>query len=186
MILDKHIYLIGFSGCGKSTLGPGLAEKLRCDFVDTDAVIEERAGTTIAEIFQQQGEPVFREMEAGVVTEIASSKDPCSVVALGGGAIVDERSRLRMIESGLTVYLSCSVRTLARRMASESDRPLLHATSSSEQPSRAALVDRVRKLLDERAPLYRQARFRLSTDGKSVEEAADQLYAMVKKGLAGY
>ena len=105
-----RITLIGYRGCGKSTLAPLLAQRLRCDWVDADVVIEQQAGCSIKEIFAREGEPGFRQREAAVLAELLQ-RDPV-VIAAGGGAILNPQTRQRMRAAGPVVWLQAPLDTL--------------------------------------------------------------------------
>jgi len=174
------VYLIGFSGSGKSTLGPRLALKLKATFLDTDAIIERRAGRSIAEIFAQNGQAAFRTIEHDVLTSVTKLPGR-KVIALGGGAFAGRANRSMITSSGLVVYLSCPVRELHRRLVNMSDRPLLEGHCLAGETKRQARLRRITTLLARRQAQYRQAHIRLSTAGKTVAEATEQLYRKVKE-----
>jgi shikimate kinase len=119
-----RIYLTGFMGCGKSTVGRLLADRLGTPFVDLDEEIERRAGMTVREIFEQQGEPVFRRLEHEALR--ATLEIPEAVVATGGGTMVFEVNFRLMQASGLSVWLNPPFATIASRVGGlgKRDRPL--------------------------------------------------------------
>ena len=118
-----NIYLIGFMGAGKSTVGRDLAARLGRPFCDTDKLIEKRAGLTIPEIFDALGEDGFRRLEAEVIREVAEEEG--LVVALGGGAPLQDGNWYRLKESGVTVYLREAPEALHARLSKSEGRPLL-------------------------------------------------------------
>jgi shikimate kinase/3-dehydroquinate synthase len=120
--LARHLALVGFMGAGKSTLGPLLAERLGRSFVSVDAVVEVRAGATVAEIFETRGEAAFRELEESAARETLS-RLPLAVVELGGGSLGSERTRAALAEHAFTVHLEVSADEAWERVAA-SDRPL--------------------------------------------------------------
>jgi len=143
-----HIYLMGYRGCGKSTVANLLAGALDLPFLDTDEQIESATHQTIREIFASVGESGFRDIEHGVLGQVASLAQP-TVVALGGGAILRESNRQLLRGSGHRVWLKASPEQLFDRIRGDS-------TSPSRRPS---LTDRsgyeeVVKLLAERTPIY--------------------------------
>src|SRR2546426_367574 len=100
------IVLIGYRGSGKSTIGQKLADRLWQDFIDTDQLIIKRAGKSIKEIFEREGEGRFRELESEVVKEAARLEDV--VISLGGGAILREENRAAIRDGGhKVIYLRC-------------------------------------------------------------------------------
>ena len=151
----ERVYLTGFMGSGKSTVGPILANAIGYGFTDLDEHIERRAGQTIPELFEQEGEAVFRALEAELLRE--TTERPYIVVALGGGALVAPASRRLARAHGTVIYLHVPVEQLVRRLRRGSaDRPLL--TDDEGNPLTSLhLRDRVEGMLRERLPLYRDA-----------------------------
>jgi shikimate kinase len=119
-----RIYLTGFMGCGKTTVGRRLAQRLGVGFVDLDEEIERRAGMTVRQIFEQQGEPVFRQMEAEALRGTLALPDV--VVALGGGTTAFETNAALIGSNGLSVWINPPFATISSRMGGrgKADRPL--------------------------------------------------------------
>ena len=141
--LGRHLALVGFMGAGKSTLGPQLADRLGRAFVSVDAVVEERLGTSIAELFETRGEAAFRELEAEAARDILSRQPP-AVVELGGGALGSAGTRDALAEHTFTLRLDVEPDEAWRRVA-DSGRPLAR--------DREAFL----ALYGERAPRYDDA-----------------------------
>ena len=138
--------LVGLMGSGKTTVGRRLAARLGRHFVDADAALEEVADRTIAEIFEQDGEDGFRDLEADVFEELLEHREPC-VIAAGGGLVVRPENRARLRRPGVTVVLlEASPAFLASRVANRPHRPLLDGNASPREV--------LARLHDERAPLY--------------------------------
>jgi len=116
--------LVGLMGAGKSTVGRILARRLGRPFVDTDAMVEDGEDMTIAEVFSTLGEPAFRMLEADAVRDAVASP-LLSVIAVGGGAVVDATNRERLKEGGHVVWLRARPETLAARVGDGAGRPLL-------------------------------------------------------------
>ncbi len=154
---DRNLVLVGFMGAGKSVVGKQLARRLRRPFVDTDQVVEARAGRRIAAIFATEGEPAFRALERAAVAEVASRRG--QVVSTGGGAVMDPANMATLRASGLVVYLAARPETLAARVAG-SDRPLLAGATDP--------AARVREILERREAAYRAADVVIETDGLPV------------------
>jgi shikimate kinase len=152
-------------GSGKSTVGRLLAARLGWALIDTDERIVADVGKSIAEIFEQDGEPAFRAMEAAVVASAAS--EPEAVIALGGGAILNDASRETLMSSSWVVWLRATPEEHFERVARSERRPLLE---SHDDPVEAA-----RKILARRAPVYSQAHWTEDTTGRTPEEIADSL-----------
>ena len=161
------IVLIGYRGSGKSTIGYKLANRLWQEVVDTDALVVKKAGKTIAEIFEQDGEQRFRDLETEVVKEVSKLQDV--VISLGGGAVVREENRRALKEAGhKIVYLKCDPEVLLQRIQSDS------ATSMS-RPNLTNLfggIEEIEKVLAEREPIYRELMTaELDVTNLSVEDA---------------
>ena len=144
------IALLGYRGSGKSTVGKRLADRLWQPFVDTDELVVRKAGTPIRDIFANQGEDAFRDLESQVVAEVA--KLPEHVIALGGGAVLREENRRALKEAGLKlIYLRCEPDELVKRIQAD---PL----SGETRPDLTELgggVEEVRRVLAAREPVYR-------------------------------
>ena len=168
------ITLIGYRGCGKSTVGELLAARLGWEFVDADAVIEQRAGKTIREIFEDSGEPEFRRIERDVMSELLQRAE--LVIAAGGGAVMDQRTEIAMQDSGPVVWLNADVDTLMERIesdpVSEHRRPNL--TSSGGRAE-------VEQLLQARRPIYdRCSSLSVDANRLSPEEITERILSAVR------
>src|SRR5262249_37184286 len=124
-LLMAPLFLCGLSGAGKSTVGALVAEALGAGFCDLDAEIEREAGRSVAEIFAQEGEATFRAREAVALERTLARGD--AVIALGGGALVHEASRTRVLASGRVVWLDAPTAVLVGRLQAggSAPRPLL-------------------------------------------------------------
>ena len=153
----RAVFLVGFMASGKSSVGPELARRLGWEFVDLDTRIESRLGKTIPEIFRESGEPGFRLVETAALQDLLTrSLHRDSVVALGGGAFVQEKNP-ELLRHWPTVFLDAPVDELWRRSLSDGvERPLRH---DREQFAR---------LHAERLPFYREASLTVTTHGKLV------------------
>lgn len=160
----QNIALIGFMGTGKSSVGQLVAALLHFAYLDTDHVIEARAGKTISELFDQQGEPAFREMERRVVAEL--SKRRRTVISTGGGLAANEENLASLKTHALVVCLWASPEKIWERVRGQSHRPLLNEPDP---------LGRIRSLLAVREPFYRQADVLLNTELRSVREVAQQV-----------
>lgn len=140
------IALVGMPGCGKSTVGRHLARQLGMRFVDCDAEIERQAGMPIREIFDTQGEAVFRDIEQAQVDDL--TRQDGSVLATGGGVVLRPANRDALHERCQVFYLRSSPEELNRRLRHDTHRPLLQVADP---------LRRLRELFRERDPLYRRA-----------------------------
>ncbi|TAE86040.1 MAG: shikimate kinase [Verrucomicrobia bacterium] len=162
--LPRNIVLIGLMGCGKSTIGRKLQTLLGYPLVDTDQLIEEKLGCSIAEVFAQRGEPYFREVESAVLHELSAPGTPRRIIATGGGIVCRRRNRQLLASLGFVVWLQAPVDVILQRTARNRDRPLLETDDRR---------GRIEKLMAERAPLYREiADLSLETAGLEMEEIA--------------
>jgi len=159
-----NLALIGFMGTGKSSVGRLVADMLRFTFLDTDHVIEARAGKSIREIFDQNGEPAFRELERRVVEELTRRKT--TVISTGGGLPADPANLASLKTHALVVCLWASPESIFQRVRGQSHRPLLNEADP---------LARIRRLLEERAPCYRQADVLVNTELRSLREVAGQV-----------
>ena len=159
--MSPRVILVGAPGSGKSTVGQLLAERLGVAFRDTDADVEATAGITIAELFVEKGEPYFRDLEAEAVRAAVATHD--GVLALGGGAIIREDTRL-VLAGQRVAYLEVNLAEAARRAGLSTARPLLLGNVRGQ----------LGQLLEQRKPLYEQvATITVSTVDRTAEEVAD-------------
>lgn len=135
------IYLCGFMGCGKSTSGKLLAAKTGLRFTDLDDYIQEKEGMSIPEIFSQKGEPYFRAAEAEAVKELSAEN---SVIACGGGTILNENSAKIARENGTVIFLDIPFEVCYDRIKDDTNRPLV-ANNTKEQ---------LREIFDKRHDIY--------------------------------
>jgi len=148
-------------GTGKSSVGRVVAEMLHFGFLDTDHIIEERAGTTIKDIFEQHGEPAFRDLERRLVEEVAQSSD--TVIATGGGLPVNPANMASLKSHALVVCLWASPEKILERVKAHTHRPLLNESDP---------LARIRELLAIREPFYRQADVLVNTEMRALREIA--------------
>lgn len=164
-----RVVLVGAPGSGKSTVGGLLAKRLGADFRDTDADVEQRAGKAISDIFVEDGEERFRELEREAVR--AALAEHRGVLALGGGAIQDPDTRadLRAVR---VVFLEVGLADAAKRVGMTHDRPLLIGNPRTM----------LRKQLEARRPLYTEvATVTVATDGREPDDVADEALAELKE-----
>ncbi len=168
--MSPVLVLVGPPGAGKTTIGSLVATRLGLSLRDTDADVESRAGVSVSEIFVEEGEAHFRELEAAAVLDALAADDV--VVALGGGAVLAEGSRSALRACGApVVLLEVGISDAARRVGFNRDRPLLLG-NPRQQWSR---------LLDARRALYDEvATARVSTDGRTPDDIAAEVLALVR------
>ncbi len=142
---NNNIFLVGLMGAGKTTIGRLLARKLNRRFVDADHEIEARTGATIPWIFEIEGEACFRRREADVIRDLSAQRG--LVLATGGGAVLDPKSRALLAERGTVIYLRASIGSILQRTAHDKNRPLLQTADPR---------GKLEQLWTERDPLYRE------------------------------
>jgi shikimate kinase len=170
---QRSIVLIGMMGAGKSTVGRRLAMRLRLPFVDADTEIEAAAAMTIPEIFQQHGEPHFRDGEARVIARILGSGP--LVLATGGGAYMRPSTRERIAASGISMWLKADADVILRRVKRRADRPLLQTADP------AATIAR---LIAERHPVYEHCDLVIDSRDVPHETIVDESVAALRDYLA--
>lgn len=159
----ENVILIGLMGSGKSTVGRQVAHMLGFPMLDTDAMIVEAAQCSIPEIFAREGEAGFRQRESAILRSLLGCRH--HVIATGGGIVTQERNRPLLKHLGFITWLEADPVLLARRTASNNDRPLLRG---DEPP-----LVKLQRLLAERGPLYQElSDLRIQTDDLSQEESA--------------
>lgn len=174
MILNRKILMIGPMGAGKTSLGKRLAHALRWRFIDTDQSLVARTGADIPTIFAQEGEAGFRRREHEMLADVL--KEPHdTVIACGGGIVLDPRNRELIAKQRLVVFLDVSVERQIARIGRDKNRPLVHA------PDKHAHLQAMR---EQRLPLYEQlADIRISTDSEHFSQIFHNLKAEVDKQL---
>ncbi|MBW4655583.1 MAG: shikimate kinase [Kaiparowitsia implicata GSE-PSE-MK54-09C] len=148
-----NIYLVGMMGSGKTTIAQVLASKLGYRFMDTDALVEQVAGCSVAELFATQGEAAFRQLETQVLGELSAFSR--LAIATGGGIVLD-RLNWSYLHHGLVVWLDVPVEHLYQRLQHDTQRPLLQNPDPKQQ---------LQNLLEQRRSLYAQADVRVLLQG---------------------
>ena len=169
-----NIALVGFMGTGKTSAGHTIAETLRFEFVDTDHQIETRTGKTIRDIFAQDGEPVFRDLEKQLLTELAPRQR--LIISCGGGLAADADNLASLKTHALVVCLWASPEKIWSRVRHQHHRPLL------DDPDPQA---KIRALLAAREPFYRQSDVMVNTDLRSIKAVAQQIVHQFRLAQTG-
>lgn len=157
-----NLVLAGFMGTGKTTVGQLLARELGLAFVDTDTLIEARAGRRIAAIFAHEGEAAFRRIEVEVCLQAASTRD--QVIATGGGALLNPDVRQALAASGLLICLRADLETIMQRVGHDPSRPLFGGETA-----------RLARLLEARAGVYDSLPHQIDTTGRSPQQVAEEI-----------
>ena len=165
-----NISLVGFMGTGKTSVGKILAKRLNMSLMDMDSIIEDQAGKAISCIFEEDGEPHFRQLERDLVSELSNQRE--KVIAAGGGIVLNPDNLADFAHSGLLVCLSADPETIMDRIAKETHRPLLEGDDKRKS---------ILAILDSRRELYGAIENQVDTSSLSTEEVADIVATMYEK-----
>jgi shikimate kinase len=163
--LKSNLILCGFMATGKSSVGKRLAALMGYDFLDMDASIEADEGMSIPQIFSLRGEAAFRALESSMVERITERKR--CVIATGGGTIVNPQNLEKLKKCGILISLTADTDTILARAGAGDDRPMLREGDRRE---------RIRTLLQQRAPAYAQADFAVDTSSLTIDEVAHRIF----------
>ena len=161
-----NIYLIGMMGSGKSTVGKTLSEKMHKPFIDLDSEIEKGTGKNISEIFDIDGEEQFRKMETKQLKQYSES-----IVACGGGIVLNDENREFINENGFTILLTASMEELSHRLSDSGNRPLL-ADDNTEEALTKLWLERQLHYLN-------TAEFTIETDGKNPKQLTEEILVQI-------
>lgn len=170
---DRPIVLVGLMGAGKTAIGRRLAARLDLPFVDADHEIEAAAGMSISEIFARFGEAAFRTGERKVIARLLEG--PVHVLATGGGAFIDPRTRELMKERAISIWLKAPLEVLMKRVSKRSGRPLL------KEDDPLAVMQR---LMGERYPIYAEADITVETNAGPHNVAVSAIIEALREHLA--
>ncbi len=157
-------------GTGKTTTGKALAKKLGMKFVDVDEEIERKAKMKIAEIFEEFGEPHFRELEKREVKRLASQDG--LVISAGGGVMLFEENARALKKNGVLVCLRSTPEKIYARIKREAGRPLLNVSNPKEK---------IKKLLEQREPCYAKADYSIDTTELTIGASAEKIIELLRK-----
>jgi shikimate kinase len=174
----KNIVLVGFMGSGKSTVGRELHHRLGYPLVDMDQVIEQRARKSIAAIFADEGEQIFRDQETSLLQELDDLTAPRRIISTGGGVIGRKENRALLRQLGYVVWLNAPMAVILDRTSKNRERPLLH----TEDP-----VARVTALMEARRPLYEEvSHLKIDTAGLDSKELATGILESARYYFSGH
>ena len=165
--MKKSLILTGMMGVGKSTIGRLLAKRLKVRFIDVDKVIEKNQKKSIKKIFQDNGEKYFRKLEEKIALKIIKKRE--TVIALGGGAFINENIRKKVLQSCVSVWLKVNLDKLIKRYRSNNRRPLLNKTKLDAD---------VRKIYQLRKKIYSLANFKISCDNMSKTQIVERILVL--------
>ena len=171
--LDRPVVLVGLMGVGKSTVGRRLAKRLGLPFVDSDSAIEDAAGYTAAEMFERFGEKDFRDGERRLVARLIEGE--VRVIATGGGAYVDPRTRELLNDRAITVWLDAPVDILTERTSRRDTRAQLRTGDPK------AILER---LSEERRPSYEEAHIHVKSGDGAHRDVVDAIVDALDQHLS--
>lgn len=176
-MISGHFFITGFMGSGKSTIGKKLAGQLNMPFIDSDNEIEQKYGKAIKDIFRDEGEPYFRKIEEEEIDRVCRREER-SVIALGGGALMSEKSLKTVLENGLLIYIESSPEAIWKRTHHSTRRPLMPKSSKPEDHRQ-----RIKSLMKEREKGYMAAQIKLNRDEIEAETAVRRLVKKIEEYL---
>ena len=166
----ENIFLIGFMGCGKSTVAMHLSQQYHMEILEMDQMIVEQEGMSIAQIFDQCGEPYFRDLETKLLKEMKPGKN--QVISCGGGVALRSENVEEMKRTGKIVLLYAKPETILERVKNDHQRPLLDGNQN---------IDFIKNMMEKRRPYYEQAAdFIITTDGKCVDEICAEIMEKIQ------
>ncbi len=171
-VRSRTIVLSGFMATGKTTVGQALAARLGVPFFDTDAVLTERTGRSVPDLWRGEGEAAFRARESELARELLCADEP-RVIAFGGGTVTTKETRRLALARALVVTLTARPETVAGRVVDLSKRPNLAVGGDP--------VARAAQLMADRASAYAEAHAQLSTDDLDPEEIVDEIRALAER-----
>lgn len=171
--MGKHIVFIGFRATGKTTIGKMVAQFLGRRFVDTDVFIEEKAGKSIAEIVKKEGWSGFRQREKETIKKLTQEHD--LVIAVGGGAVLEEENVRYLKQNGILIWLKASPETICKRLRQDKK-------TSSQRPSLTGkeVTAEIKEVLNQRLPIYQKvADIEIDTEKYTLEEIVRLVIAQI-------
>ena len=162
---NYNIVLIGFMGTGKSTIARELAKTRQMNIVEMDEEIVRRRGKSIADIFKEEGEEYFRDLETALLKELQTKEN--QVISCGGGAVLREENVRVMKKNGCVVLLTALPQTIYERVKNNTDRPILQGNMNVEYI--AALIEKRREKYEKTADIV------IATDGKNVSQICEEM-----------
>ena len=162
--MNKNLVLTGMMGVGKSTIGRILAKRLKIKFIDVDKIIEKNERKTIKQIFEENGEKYFRKLEKKITLKLLKNKK--TVVALGGGAFINNEIRLKVLKTSVSIWLKVSLDKLYNRYRRNDKRPLLNKKELNKE---------VRDIYLARKKIYSLADFKINCDNISKDKIVEKI-----------
>ena len=154
-----NIVLVGFMGTGKTSIGKRLSAQLRMRYTDTDDIIERDSGRHISDIFAEDGEPAFRELESEAVRKVSELDN--YIISTGGGVVLREANMVALKRNGIIFCLTATAEEIYRRVQHQPHRPLLQTPDP---------LTKIKSMLEERHPYYVKADYMVETTGRTFGE----------------
>ncbi len=164
----KTIVLIGMMGSGKTTIGKLLGEKLALRSIDIDVIIEQNEKRTISEIFQNEGEKYFRNIERETIKKNFTNKD--LIISLGGGAFEDQLTQELLLKNSTVIYLKTSPNVILERIKNNTNRPLLKNQMT---------VEKIQSIILQRQKNYELANITILTDNKNTDKIVEEILGVI-------
>lgn len=164
----KTIVLIGMMGSGKTTIGKLLGEKLTLRSIDIDVIIEQNEKRTISEIFQNEGEKYFRNIERETIKKNFTNKD--LIISLGGGAFEDQLTQELLLKNSTVIYLKTSPNVILERIKKNTNRPLLKNQMT---------VEKIQSIILQRQKNYELANITILTDNKNTDKIVEEILGVI-------
>lgn len=164
----KTIVLIGMMGSGKTTIGKLLGEKLTLRSIDIDVIIEQNKKRTVSEIFQNEGEKYFRNIERETIEKNFTNKD--LIISLGGGAFEDQLTQELLLKNSTVIYLKTSPNVILERIKNNTNRPLLKNQMT---------VEKIQSIILQRQKNYELANITILTDNKNTDKIVEEILGVI-------
>lgn len=164
----KTIVLIGMMGSGKTTIGKLLGEKLTLRSIDIDVIIEQNEKKTVSEIFQNEGEKYFRNIERETIEKNFTNKD--LIISLGGGAFEDQLTQELLLKNSTVIYLKTSPNVILERIKNNTNRPLLKNQMT---------VEKIQSIILQRQKNYELANITILTDNKNTDKIVEEILGVI-------
>lgn len=164
----KTIVLIGMMGSGKTTIGKLLGEKLTLRSIDIDVIIEQNEKRTISEIFQNEGEKYFRNIERETIKKNFTNKD--LIISLGGGAFEDQLTQELLLKNSTVIYLKTSPNVILERIKNNTNRPLLKNQMT---------VEKIQSIILQRQKNYELANITILTNNKNTDKIVEEILGVI-------
>lgn len=164
----KTIVLIGMMGSGKTTIGKLLGEKLTLRSIDIDVIIEQNEKRTVSEIFQNEGEKYFRNIERETIKKNFTNKD--LIISLGGGAFEDQLTQELLLKNSIVIYLKTSPNVILERIKNNTNRPLLKNQMT---------VEKIQSIILQRQKNYELANITILTNNKNTDKIVEEILGVI-------